>query len=398
MMALPGAWVSCSRRLLDKRLVATITSQQSRLNSTGSEGSDGGVKDPKDKLKNLLKVMADKKREQGSVDKDGRRKKRGPKLAQPSLKDIEGVSEVTDVKGIQPEVVHAVSKVAQATAEATSHKDDDTRQRKIRRTESDLLSKLKSVARETEEAKAESEVAGKESLATSILSNMKVKSMEKHEEQKPLDDMPVGEPRERFDLGDRGGVAARRGLTEEQLQFLEERKRKRRSQLPQQQREKRPFQYTPVDILNSGEPLGIFEKGDFDEVEGKEVEELLPKWAELQAREMRILTTMPPRNFLEDMARMTDRGELWHFPIDNEQGIDTDSLEPFYDHVFLDHHLEGWCPQQGALRHFMELVCVGLSKNPYISAEKKVEHINWYRDYFMKPEHKDILRASGAMD
>ena len=25
MMALPGAWVSCSRRLLDKRLVATIT-------------------------------------------------------------------------------------------------------------------------------------------------------------------------------------------------------------------------------------------------------------------------------------------------------------------------------------------------------------------------------------
>ena len=43
------------------------------------------------------------------------------------------MSEVTDVKGIQPEVVHAVSKVAQATAEATSHKDDDTRQRKIRR-------------------------------------------------------------------------------------------------------------------------------------------------------------------------------------------------------------------------------------------------------------------------
>ena len=43
-------------------------------------------------------------------------------------------------------------------------------------------------------------MAGKESLATSILSNMKVKSMEKHEEQKPLDDMPVGEPRERFGM------------------------------------------------------------------------------------------------------------------------------------------------------------------------------------------------------
>ena len=65
--------------------------------------------------------------------------------------------------------------------------------------------------------------------------------------------------------------------------------------------------------------LLLISQGDFDEVESKEGEELLPKWAELQAREMRILTTMPPRNFLEDMARMTDRGELWHFPIDNEQ-------------------------------------------------------------------------------
>ena len=60
------------------------------MNSTGSEGSDGGVKDPKDKLKNLLKVMADKKREQGSGDKSDKRKRKGPKLAQPSLKDIEG--------------------------------------------------------------------------------------------------------------------------------------------------------------------------------------------------------------------------------------------------------------------------------------------------------------------
>ena len=30
----------------------------------------------------------------------------------------------------------------------------------------------------------------------------------------------------------------------------------------------------------------------------------------------------------------------------------------------------------------MELVLVGLSKNPYMTAEKKREHIRWYAEYF----------------
>ena len=73
-------------------------------------------------------------------------------------------------------------------------------------------------------------------------------------------------------------------------------------------------------------------------------------------------------------------------------------MEPFHAHVFLDHHLEPWCPKKGPIRHFMELVCVGLSKNPYISVEKKIEHISWYKDYFEKPEHNEILQVSGAIE
>ena len=46
----------------------------------------------------------------------------------------------------------------------------------------------------------------------------------------------------------------------------------------------------------------------------------------------------------------------------------------------------------------MELVCVGLSKNPYISAEKKIEHIKWYKEYFEQPEHNEILLISGALE
>lgn len=38
----------------------------------------------------------------------------------------------------------------------------------------------------------------------------------------------------------------------------------------------------------------------------------------------------------------------------------------------------------------MELVCIGLSKNPYLSVQQKREHIEWYRNYF--EEKRDILQ------
>ena len=42
---------------------------------------------------------------------------------------------------------------------------------------------------------------------------------------------------------------------------------------------------------------------------------------------MRILTTQTPKNLIEDMASMTDKGILWHFPINNEQGINEDEVK-----------------------------------------------------------------------
>lgn len=38
----------------------------------------------------------------------------------------------------------------------------------------------------------------------------------------------------------------------------------------------------------------------------------------------------------------------------------------------------------------MELICIGLSKNPYLSVQQKREHIEWYRNYF--DEKRDILQ------
>lgn len=73
-------------------------------------------------------------------------------------------------------------------------------------------------------------------------------------------------------------------------------------------------------------------------------------------------------------------------------------MEPFHEHVFLERHLEPWCPPRGPVRHFMELVCAGLQGNPYITVEKKREHIRWFRDYFLNEDRYEVLRLSGAVE
>ena len=36
----------------------------------------------------------------------------------------------------------------------------------------------------------------------------------------------------------------------------------------------------------------------------------------------------------------------------------------------------------GPVRHFMELVVTGLSKNPHYTAAEKRQCVEWYKDYF----------------
>lgn len=68
----------------------------------------------------------------------------------------------------------------------------------------------------------------------------------------------------------------------------------------------------------------------------------------------------------------------------------------FSEHVFMDRHLKGWCPRKGPIRHFMELVCTGLSKNPYMTVEEKEGHIMWYKNYF--EDKKELLNELGVLD
>ncbi|KAK5624149.1 hypothetical protein CRENBAI_002455 [Crenichthys baileyi] len=104
------------------------------------------------------------------------------------------------------------------------------------------------------------------------------------------------------------------------------------------------------------------------------------------ANELSLTTNQMPRNGFEEMIQWTKEGKLWHYPINNEIGLEDEASVPFNEHIFLEKHLEEGFPRQGPVRHFMELVVAGLSRNPYLTVQQKKEHISWFRDYFHQRE------------
>lgn len=160
----------------------------------------------------------------------------------------------------------------------------------------------------------------------------------------------------------------------------------------QQQQQQRPARrildarHTVVSVdLFGTEPLGIFT--DPSKLQSKD---FLGTWKKLEERELRMAVAHPPSNYFEKMAQWTNEGKLWKFPIDNEQDIGEEAEVDFTEHVFLEELLEPWCPQKGPVRHFMELVTVGLSKNPYMTVQEKHDHINYFKNYF--EEKKELLK------
>lgn len=108
------------------------------------------------------------------------------------------------------------------------------------------------------------------------------------------------------------------------------------------------------------------------------------------ANQLSALTNQMPRNGFEEMIQWTKQGKLWQYPIDNEAGLEGEASIPFHEHVFLEKHLEEGFPHHGPVRHFMELVIAGMSRNPYLTVQQKKDHISWFRDYFSQKE--DVLK------
>jgi len=119
-----------------------------------------------------------------------------------------------------------------------------------------------------------------------------------------------------------------------------------------------------------------------------------PTWDKCVSLELQHSLNQNPTNQWQEFAQWTDQGKIWSFPIDNEIGLDEEKATGFQDHVFLERHLAGWCPRVGPIRHFMELVTSALSKNPHMTAARKKENIDWFRDFF--EEKRTLLEDIGA--
>ncbi|XP_074995821.1 small ribosomal subunit protein mS31 [Calonectris borealis] len=139
--------------------------------------------------------------------------------------------------------------------------------------------------------------------------------------------------------------------------------------------------------LKVGRRLNIFTKASTETENALKTVSSPTIWDLEFAKEIAAITAQPPRNGFEEMIQWTKEGILWEFPIDNEAGMEDDA--EFHEHIFLEKHLEDF-PKQGPIRHFMELVICGLSKNPYLSVKQKIEHIEWFQKYF--EEKKELLQ------
>eukprot|EP00096_Caligus_rogercresseyi_P010035 TRINITY_DN3533_c0_g1_i1.p1 TRINITY_DN3533_c0_g1~~TRINITY_DN3533_c0_g1_i1.p1 ORF type:complete len:327 (-),score=83.90 TRINITY_DN3533_c0_g1_i1:52-1032(-) len=277
------------------------------------------------------------------------------KLSQPKKRPL--TQEKIDVKDVQGNLVEA----AQGVAEHLNQSDPLGK----RNTSNALLQRLKKISAETKETKS----SGGE--LSSLYSSLSVTS------DKPKESLPK-----------RGKSES--NLTDEQKEFLE-RRRVRRRESREGGSKALPSSYKAGDLFGA-KPLGIFGPGFVEKSEAQE----LKTWEACLQRDLDILLSPRPKNFLEEMVVMTDKGMLWQLPLDNEFGIKEDELEPFHQHVFLEKHLEPWCPKTGPIRHFMELVTVGLSKNPHMSIDKKIGHIKWFGEYLTAPDKQEIFNIMEA--
>ncbi|KAL7837913.1 hypothetical protein AOLI_G00263170 [Acnodon oligacanthus] len=147
-------------------------------------------------------------------------------------------------------------------------------------------------------------------------------------------------------------------------------------------RRKNPFFTKRLSIF----PVGTEQEPDTDLAAGPTL------WDADLASQIVQVVNQRPRNGFEEMIQWTREGKLWQYPINNEAGMEEETSVPFHEHVFLERHLEDGFPQQGPIRHFMELVVTGLGKNPHLSVKQKLEHIAWFRDYFQQKQ--DVLNEA----
>ena len=148
----------------------------SNIYKNDSEDGTNKAEEARRKLQQLLReTRSNKHLQKDASDKDLAQKKK-VKLVKPQLNKFNDKSETENVKGLDPRAVYAANRVAASLNKNKDHKaneDEDKRQFKVRKIESDLLRKLKVVHNETEEAKIKGAAAAPKDLK-SLFSSLQV--------------------------------------------------------------------------------------------------------------------------------------------------------------------------------------------------------------------------------
>uniref|UniRef100_A0A5S6QFY5 Small ribosomal subunit protein mS31 n=1 Tax=Trichuris muris TaxID=70415 RepID=A0A5S6QFY5_TRIMR len=141
-----------------------------------------------------------------------------------------------------------------------------------------------------------------------------------------------------------------------------------------------------VNLNAGGERLNVFGKNIAKE---QQPCSSMCVWAELEQLNLKRMNQHPPRNGFEEMIQWTQEGKLYPYPVDNGY-LWFENNYHFHEHVFLEPYVENKIPNEGPIRRFMDLVIHGLSTNPYMSVQKKREHLDCYTGLF-----KQMLPSEG---
>lgn len=233
--------------------------------------------------------------------------------------------------------------------------------------ESDLLKEL----RRHDEATATGEKGDTEGIS-SVLSGIRVQRQTSMEKQLDSRDQVVSGHRGSSEQFDGAFPSSGGGFRPEFGEGQEERKRARGE----------PYQRQRKRTLFDRQRLNIFAASPESEATPAEGNTVWDK--ELQ-KELTALSYSTLRNGFEEAMKLTEEGKLWKYPVDNEQGMEEEQSVAFHEHLFLDHLLEDF-PKRVQVLDFMELVLIGLSKNPFLTVAQKHGHVAWFREYFWKKE------------
>ena len=158
----------------------TDGNENSTTTKQTNDKSESGLKkaNAHKKLQELLNKTRSTRKSQEKDDTVTLKKdsSKTPKLSKPRLKKFKDKSETDDVGGLDPEIVYAAHRVAASTTslgdgkESDPIKNEDKRQIRARKIESDLLRKLKATHKETEDVKESGNISSFNSLSKLISS------------------------------------------------------------------------------------------------------------------------------------------------------------------------------------------------------------------------------------